>query len=194
MNSLHMSSLADTPSKDLISANVWTQSNENRREVLMSVTRNIILNCTKVTYHTTQVIGNAADEDMLHEHSIQLLSIGLMYMYFRDAIKEGDGERMLRSWRYMLPIFVATGRKNYAKEALLFIAHQELIPGRLSQQMLWSRFVNTTGGAGHNIPADLHNEHLNKLCKNSVKALGSNKTKKGVTRTGKALGTILHLF
>ena len=56
--------------------------------------------------------------------------------------------------------------------------------------MLWSRFVNTTGGSGHNIPADLHNEHLNRTCKDSVKALGSNTTMKGIIRTGKALGTI----
>ena len=56
-------------------------------------------------------------------------------------------------------------RKNYAKEALLFIARQELIPGRLSKQMLWSRFMSTRGGTGHKIPADLHNEHLNKVCK-----------------------------
>ena len=156
----------------------------------MSIARNVILKYAMVTYHTTQAIGNDDDEDMVYVHSIQLLSMGLMYIHFRDAIKEGDGEHVLRSWKYMLPIFVATGRKNCAKEALLFIAHQELVPGRLSQQMQWSRFVNTRGGTGHNIPADLHNEHLNKVCKNSVKALGSNKTKKGITRTGKALGTI----
>ena len=69
----------------------------------------------------------------------------------------------------MLPIFIATGRKNYAKEALHFISQQALLPGRLAQQIMWSRFVNIRGVPGGNIPADLHNEHLNRLCKESIK-------------------------
>ena len=81
----------------------------------------------------------------------------MFYLYFRDAIKEGDGKRVLRCWRYMLPMFYSTVRKNYAKAALLFLSHQVLLPGRVANQMLWSRFVNAQGVSGGNIPADLHN-------------------------------------
>ena len=46
------------------------------------------------------------------------------------------------------------------------------------------------GKPGHNIPADLHNEHLNRLCKNTIRHLGSNKSAEGVIRASKALGTL----
>lgn len=120
-----------------------------------------------------------------------MLSLGPFYLNFRDAIKEGDGERVLISWKYVLPIFICTNRKNYAKEALLLIFRYAFsLPSRMAQQLLYSRFVNTRGVPGCNIPADLHNEHLNRLCKDTVKALGSNKTVEGITRAGKALGIL----
>jgi len=50
--------------------------------------------------------------------------------------------------------------------------------------------VNTVGVKGRNIPLDLHQEHLNRLCKSCVKSLGSNKTKDAIIRCGKALGTL----
>ena len=128
-------------------------------------------------------------------HSTQLLSLGLFYLNFRDAIKEGDGERVLRSWKHMLPIFICTVRKNYAKEALLLLSWYAFsFPPRMAQQLLYSRFVNTRGIPGYNIPADLHNEHLNRICKEAVKALGSNKTVEGITRAGKALGAFSSNF
>ena len=51
--------------------------------------------------------------------------------------------------------------------------------------------MNIRGIPGGSIPADLHNEHLNRTCKEAIKALGSNKTEKGVVRVGKALGTFV---
>ena len=40
----------------------------------MSTAWSVTLNCAKVTHHTTQTIGNAGNEDVVYEHSIQLLS------------------------------------------------------------------------------------------------------------------------
>jgi len=57
--------------------------------------------------------------------------------------------------------------------------------------MLHSRFINTVGVRGTNIPLDLHQEHLNKLCKSCVKVLGANKAEKSMVRCGNALG-VLH--
>ena len=88
-------------------------------------------------------------------------------------------------------MFYFSSRKNYANEALIFLANLAFLPGRISNQMIWSRFVNTKGVPGGNIPADLFNEHLNRLCKEAVKSLHSNKTKKGIVRVAKALGTLL---
>jgi hypothetical protein len=31
--------------------------------------------------------------------------LGLLYMNYNDVIKEGDGERVVLIWKYLLPIF-----------------------------------------------------------------------------------------
>ena len=41
--------------------------------------------------------------DGMCEYSVQLLRMCCLYMEFADAIREGDGGRVLRCWKYMLP-------------------------------------------------------------------------------------------
>ena len=91
----------------------------------------------------------------------------------------------------LIAYFRATGHKNYAIEAFTLLAqHYYFLPPQLAQQLLWSRFVNTQGRRGHNIAADLHMEHLNRICKDAVNHLGANKTPAAIVRAGKAIGTI----
>ncbi len=59
---------------------------------------------------------------------------------------------------------------------------------RLAQELIWSRFVSTRSAPGRNIPEDLHQEHLNRVCKYAVRGLHANKT--AIDRVGKALGTL----
>ena len=77
----------------------------------------------------------------------------------------------------MLVLFINTGRKNYSIEALkmLYQFYYQL-PQRQATQLLYSRFVNVSGLPGHNIPTDLHLEHLNAIVKSCVKILRANKT------------------
>ena len=130
-------------------------------------------------------------EDEVYKYTNQALSLGLFYMEYLDAVHEGDGLRVQRCWRYLLPIFRATGRKNYSLEALYMLYASHFSSPRLSHQILWSRFVNTRGLSGHNIPCDLFLEHLNRLCKDAVTCLRSNQTDKAIVRVSKAVG-VLH--
>ena len=52
------------------------------------------------------------ESDGVCEYSVQLLRMCCLYMEFADAIREGDGGRVLRCWKYMLPIFLASGNKR----------------------------------------------------------------------------------
>ena len=45
---------------------------------------------------------------------------------------------------------------------------------------MWNRGVNTRGGHGNNIPADLEVEYSNKFIKSHIKNLGPNITEKAV--------------
>ena len=54
-------------------------------------------------------------------------------------------------------------------------------------QLLWSRTVNVHGRPGKNVPCDLHNEHLNRECKQSISGLGSNITDRAIQCVGRSL-------
>jgi len=112
-------------------------------------------------------------------------------MNFQDAIREGDGDRVFILWKYLLIIFKATGRKNYALEAFTILAqHKWFLPPRLSKQLQFSRFVNVHGRPGCNVPFDLYMEHLNKIAKQCVQHLGANKTPTSFQRIGKCVGQV----
>ena len=81
--------------------------------------------------------------------------------------------------------------KIYTKEAFnILYNHDYLLPPHLASQLIWCCFINVHGSSGRNIPTDLRNEHLNRVCKEAVKSLGANKTEAAIIRVGKALGTL----
>ena len=106
-----------------------------------------------------------------------MISLGLFYSNYnhKDAISDGAGKRVEVCWKYLLPIFKASDKRNYSGEVLrmLYSYHYTLSPQQ-AQQLLYSRFINTHGVPGRNIAVDLHIEHLNCACKDSIKGLGAN--------------------
>ncbi len=133
-----------------------------------------------------------ASPDGVFEYARAVLNDGLLLMEFRDAIKEGDGDRIMRCWKFMLPYFHATGHTKYRLEAfnLLASVHATASP-RLSHQIMWSRTVNTQGHKGHNVPIDLQMEHLNRSLKDTIIGLGANVTERSVVQSAKALKGII---
>ena len=59
---------------------------------------------------------------------------------------------------------------------------------------MWGRFVNARGLPGKNIPLDLHMEHLNRVAKDAMRNLTSNKTTSSISRIGRAIGTLAPLL
>ena len=57
----------------------------------------------------------------------------------------------------------------------------------MTTQLKYNRTVNIHGRKGKNIPCDLHIEHLNRECKESLITLGSNLTDNAIQRVGKSL-------
>ncbi len=115
----------------------------------------------------------------------------LLLVQFCDAVKEGDGDRVIRVWKYLMLLYRASKRINYAFEAftLLLEYHVSLAP-QFAEQLKWSRFINVHGRPGRNISCDLHMEHLNRIAKTAVDGLGANKTEKAIDRVGKTVGTL----
>lgn len=138
---------------------------------------------------------NEETDDKVFAYSSLVISCGLLYSEFCDSIKEGDGLRVLRCWRYMFLLFKATNRVNYSIEAFTMLAQYEfLFSQRQHKQLLWSRFVNVHGLPARNIPCDLFMEHLNRVCKEAVNDLKSNKTTTSLVKVVGVLDEVVKKF
>ena len=129
--------------------------------------------------------------DTVYLYATEIITLGLLWHGFHDAIKEGDGDRILRYWKFLLVAFKATGHRNYAKEAVnLLYQYYYVFPERKKQQLLWSRCVNTRGCAGANIPCDLHMEHLNRQLKSIIRGMGGNVTPARIQKAAKSIAVV----
>ena len=128
-----------------------------------------------------------AELDGVTLYARELITLSLVWHYFHDASKEADGDRILLSWKIMLPIFKATKHYNYAKEAVLLLIQSQKLSDRMRAQLLWSRCINTKGRKGCNIPCDLHMEHLNRRLKTVLRSMGANMKSASILRASRSL-------
>ena len=118
MKLLKMPSLSDVPSTEFVPQGdlTWTQITEERKAIIEHITNAIVDSFVFLDYKTLTTSSNT--NDGVYSYATNLLTLGCFYLEFRDAIKEGDGLRVLRCYRYMLPVFISSGRKNYTIETL----------------------------------------------------------------------------
>ncbi len=132
--------------------------------------------------HCSQDTGGNKQEihilrDDLYNYQCCLLDIGMLILNFYDAISMGDGQRIVRCWKYMLLYLRADGGRSrkYALEAFYLLCQcYALLSERGAHQLIWNRFAKTRRGVGGNIPLDLSMEHYNGMLKNILRMLGSN--------------------
>ena len=135
---------------------------------------------------------NTAEDDGVLAYAKEVLSLALLWAEFEDSIKEGDGPRVIRCWKFFLPIFKVTNHKNYAIGALnLLIQYNHLLSPRQREQLVWSRFVNTKGKPGENKSCDIHMEHLNRVVKAAIGGLSSNVSPRSIMRIGRCAGVLM---
>lgn len=129
--------------------------------------------------------------DGVFVYAKEVISLGLLWHGFHDAIKEADGERILRYWKFLLVVFKSTKHRNYAKEAVnLLYQYYYIFSGRKKMQLLWSRCVNTRGFCGTNIPCDLYMEHLNHRLKSIIRGMGGNLTPERIQHASRSIATV----
>lgn len=188
MKMLKMSDLDDAPEAGHFNIDSWMLPKDERRKLLYSFCKKVILKHTELSLPTKKGPTNT---DRVQEYAHELMTLGMLYLNYKDAIREGDGPRIINTWKCLLPIFIASGRRNYSVEILLALYNYYFVlTPRQASQLVWSRFVNTQGLPGHNKPLDLHMEHLNRICKGCISGLGANKTAKAISRIGNAIGPL----
>ena len=197
MQLLGMSSVNEIPSSSVIESpeGSWMKDDSERKSILMEVAtliveQNVDLSMTFSDSQSSDLAKRSA-ADSVYSYSCEVLSLGLLFLEFKDAIRHGDGDRDFIVWKYFLLLFKASKRSNYSIEAFTLLSQYHLILApHLAEQLKWSRFINTHGLLGHNTSCDLHMEHLNREAKTAIDGLGANKSQKAIQRTGKAIGTL----
>ena len=112
--------------------------------------------------HASQAVHGTVP-DGIFDYACAVLNDGLLLLEFRDAIHEGDGERIVRCWK-LLMYFRVAGHTKYTLEAFTFLVKVNGVASpRLHQQLFWRRVVNYKFGCGKNISVNLNMEHLNRF-------------------------------
>ena len=125
------------------------------------LSKRIVKFCTidRIGHHPQSTPSDGCDCVLVY--SKEVITLGLMWLGFNDAIKEGDGDWVLTYWKFLLLLFKVDKQRNYScKAAKLLLDYHYFLSPRQAAQLKWSRFVNTQGRIGCNVPAVLHMEHL----------------------------------
>ena len=137
------------------------------------------------------------ERDDMYAYQKALLDYGMLLHNFWDAIQEGDGERILKCWKFFLMYLKhqGTSANKYALEALyLMFQTYTLLSPRASHRLIWNRSVKNKPGQSANIPLDLDLEFKNKTMKQAIKNLGPNANQKSLDRIGRSLGVTTDLM
>jgi L1 cell adhesion molecule like protein len=152
---------------------------------VVELAEKIVDNYVQVSHRNTLI------KDQVHMYACEVLSLALLWQSYYDATKEGDGRRILKLWKYLLLVFKKANRRNYAKEvAITLVQFMFLTSERKAAQMMTTRFVNTKGRAGCNMPCDLHMEHYNRRLKGIIRHLHSNIQPHSIVKAARSIGVV----
>lgn len=122
-------------------------------------------------------------QDPVYNYHCARLAFGLFLAEINDAIKEGDGERLLDAYRLALLFYHHYGHPKYAYVVLLHLVQiKALLPESEAFDVVHNRFHNERGGKGCNIPLDLRKEQDHHIIKPMWKSLGSNLNESNAAR------------
>lgn len=162
---------------------------------VLSLSKAIVDRFVKITVPSSSVATVKNDKvDKVCMYAMEVLTLGLLWHNFHDSIKEGDGERIIRNWKFNLLVYKAAKRKNYSIEALnLLLQINYFLSPREAAQVKWCRCINTIGRQGCNIPMDLHLEHLNRRLKTTLRNMVSNTANSSVKMAAESIGVVDHI-
>ena len=105
-NLLGMNSLEDIPSTPLLPHDIKCLSQSRKRNVLTTLSQAIVEKYTnlEILCDKMQVASKRSDDasafDGVYEYAKETLTLTLLYNEFHDSIREGDGPRDIRCWKF----------------------------------------------------------------------------------------------
>ena len=155
MSYLQMSSLEDVPDKDIIPEEA-IMDDSTKAAILQFISSHLVDRYVNLatTFKDTpinvttgvQTVGEESSKGTAYDYTCKVLSHGLLFLNFKDSVREGDGDRTLLMWKYFMLIFKAMGHRNYAAESFTLLSQYHItLPDNIAKQLKWSRFVNVHG-------------------------------------------------
>lgn len=131
------------------------------------------------------------EKALIADYCRTALGMCLLAYNFTDARRHGDGERLIRLYKFFILHFKAANKHKYAYACLrLQVQLQCLLTPRLAHQLVWNRFVNNKGKPDTNVELDRENEHRNKAIKQECRGFHGKITDKSIKRVGQAAQSI----
>ena len=144
--------------------------------------------CNTESSETSQA---ETEKDFILNYTRMALFLGLLRLNHIDAIKMGDGQRIMDINMYLYLLYKANKFPKYAYGILETIVQSKvLLTERLSHQLIWNRTVNHRGKPETNHPNDLDLEHQNKLFKDQVHNYRGTFTEKSISRVSRSATVI----
>ncbi|XP_053398038.1 uncharacterized protein LOC123565316 [Mercenaria mercenaria] len=110
-----------------------------------------------------------ADDDCVFNYTKVSMTLGLLKLNHDNAIKMGDGERIIRLDKIFYLFYKAFNCTKYAYGMLeTLLQTKVLLSERHAQRLVWNRTVNNAGEIDTNLPNDLDIEHCNKVFKDEA--------------------------
>ena len=106
-----------------------------------------------------------SSNDSVFAYAVDVLSMCLIWHAFRDAVREGDGDRIIRYWKLLAVIFRQEKHYNYSNEAVNLVMQTLLLSPRQVSELKWSRTVIVVETAV--------NTSINRTCKPASIPAGS---------------------
>ena len=121
--------------------------------------------------------------DYLLNHTKLSLALGLLRLNQMDAIRYGDGDRIMNINQVLYLFYKELGFPKYAYGMLETIAQSKvLLSERMTHCLVWNRTVNHRGDRDLNHPNDLDLEHCNKAFKEDAHSYRGVFTEKTISR------------
>ena len=136
---------------------------------------------------STSTQQTSSNKDAVFNYTRTALSLGMLAMDFDDARKMGDGNRVIRLYKFFLIHFKAAKKQKYSFQTLRLLAQVKcFLSPRLAHDLTWNRFINTTGKEKRNIEVDRELEHENRVFKESCQGLRGKVTLKSINRISRS--------
>lgn len=130
-------------------------------------------------------------QDHRYNYHIAKLTFGLILMDFRDAVREGDGDRLFDIYKVALLLYKTHGHYKYAYAILLHLVKcTAILPKQQALSCKWNRFYNGIGGKGTNISLDYKKELQHSGLKSMWRQLGPNLNESSAERIAGTLETV----